>query len=108
MNEEIILIGKEKVEGNTIGDMIRKPIERKIFGEEKQVYSSTFFQAAAVGMKAEKILVIWKFDYKEEKYLIYKGIKYEILKIYETEEEKLEITCTSDIKKKEVNAYGNS
>ena len=104
MNEEIILIGKEKVEGNTIGDMIRKPVERNIFGEEKQVYANTFFQAAAVGMKAEKILVIWKLD----KYLIYKVIKYEILKIYETEEEKLELNCTSDIKKKEVNAYGNS
>lgn len=108
MDEIITLISKEKVEGNDIGDMIRKPGERKVFGEEKQVYSSTFFQAAAVGMKAEKVLIIWKFDYEQEKYLIYKGIKYEILKTYETKEEKLELTCSSDIKKKEVNAYGNS
>lgn len=108
MDEVIILIGKEKVEGNAIGDMIRTPGTREVFGEEKQVYSSTFFQAAAVGMKAEKILVIWKFDYEQEKYLVYQGIKYEILKTYETEDEKLELTCSSDIKKKEVNAYGNS
>lgn len=108
MDEIITLIGKEEVKGNAIGDIIRKPVEKDVFGEEKQVYSSTFFQAAAVGMKAEKILVIWKFDYNNEKYLNYKGIKYEILKIYENEEEKLELTCTSDIKKKEVNAYGNS
>ncbi len=108
MDEIITLISKDKVEGNAIGDMIRKPGERVVFGEEKQVYSSTFFQAAAVGMKAEKILVIWKFDYENEKYLRYQGIKYEILKTYETEDEKLELTCSSDIKKKEVNAYGNS
>lgn len=108
MDEIITLIGKESVENNKIGDLIRKPGRRNVFGEEKQVWSSTFFQAAAVGMKAEKVLVIWKFDYENEKYLEYKGIKYEILKTYETEDEKLELTCSSDIKKKEVNAYGNA
>ena len=107
MDEIITLIGKESVDKNNIGDLIRTPGRRNVYGEEKQVWSSTFFQAAAVGMKAEKILIIWKFDYQNEKYLEYKGIKYEILKVYETEDEKLELTCSSDIKK-EVNAYGNA
>lgn len=44
MDEIITLISKDKVEGNAIGDMIRKPGERDVFGEEKQVYSSTFFK----------------------------------------------------------------
>ena len=57
MDEIITLIGKENVESNAIGDMIRKPGERDVFGEEKQVWSSTFFQAAAAGMKAEKELI---------------------------------------------------
>ncbi len=108
MNELIILIGKEQVKDNEIGDMIRGPKKREVYGEEVQIYGSTFFQAAAVGMKLEKVLKIWKFDYEDEQYLEYKGVKYKIVKKYETKDEKLELTCSSDIKNKEINAYGNS
>ena len=108
MNELIILIGKEQVKDNNIGDKIREPKKRTVYGEEVQVYGTTFFQAAALGIKLEKILRIWKFDYEDEEYLEYKGVKYQILKKYETKDEKIELTCSSDIKSKEVNAYGNS
>lgn len=107
MDEIIILIGKDKVENNKIGDLIRTPVQRQVFGEKQSVWSKTFFQAVAVGMKPEIVLIIWKFDYQGEEYLEYEGIKYKIIKTYEKKDEKLELTCSSDIKK-EVNAYGNA
>ena len=107
MHEEIILIGKASAEINEIGDPVRESNKKIVYGEEKQIYSKDFFQAAASNMRLEICLVIWKYDYKGQKFLEYNNLKYKIVKTYTTDDNKIELTCTSAAKE-EIKAYGNA
>ena len=107
MGIDSIKLIKIEVTENEIGDVIDKTIEKELIAELKSVRSSEFYQAAAVGFKPEIVFVIWKFDYEKEKKIIYQNIEYNIIRTYERIDEKIELTCTSQINN-EVNAYGNT
>lgn len=82
-SEVITLLGKETVV-NVPGQGRKKIKEqREIFAKLKSIGQSEFYQAQATGLKPElKFEIADYLDYQNEKELIHKDIKYQVLRTY--------------------------
>lgn len=105
--DKIIFLLEPTTVTNKIGDIINTMKQKKRYAEVKSIRQSEAYQAAAVGLKPEIMCVIWKFEYNKEEFLLYEGVEYKISRTYETDDEKIELTCIAKVNN-EVNAYGNS
>lgn len=70
--------------------------EKKIYGNKISIKRSEFYQAQAAGFKPEKSFEIKTIEFDEDKHthVKYKGVIYKILRSYEVDSEKTEITLT--------------
>lgn len=98
MWSDVCRLGVLKHTENDIGDVVNS-IEygEDIFCNAKSVKYSEFYQAQALGIKPELVLEIKQVDYNKEKYVIYDGIEYTVLRIYKTSTEDVEITLTRGV-----------
>lgn len=73
----------------------KTPTERTVFGEELAVYSSTFWSAAAAGLKPAKMFEIWRREYDGEERLIHDGVTYRVMRteVSQKNPERLRLTC---------------
>lgn len=95
-----VLLGHSIISDETddIGDKIEKIVyDDEIFCNEKSVKSSEFYQAQAVGLRAEIVLEVWAEEYNKEKYVKYENEEYEVLRTYRTSSEKIELTLIRGI-----------
>lgn len=105
--DKIIYLLQNTTDTNTMGDIINTIKEIKRYAEIESIGQRQFYQAAAVGLKPEFVCTIWKFEYNNEEYLKYKGKQYKITKTYERDDEKIELTCSSQVNNEE-DMYGNT
>lgn len=105
--DKIIYLLEPTTATNDIGDVIKTMNKKQRYAEVKSIRQSEAYQAAAVGLKPEIMCIIWKFEYNKEEYLLYEGVEYKISRTYETDDEKIELTCIAKVNN-EVSAYGNS
>ena len=106
--DKIIYLLKTKNSVNEIGDPIKTIEKVKRYAEVESVRQSEVYQAAAVGLKAEIMAVIWKFEYNREMFFEYEGKNYKIIRTFvRKKEEKIELTGTS-VSNSEVKAYVNT
>lgn len=105
--DKIIYLLQNKVEKNSMGDVINKVEEVMRFAEIKSIGQRQSYQAAAVGLKPEFTCIIWKFEYNDEEYLKYQGKQYKITRTYIRDDEKIELTCSSQVNN-EGDMYGNT
>jgi SPP1 family predicted phage head-tail adaptor len=88
------LIAVTKVKNET-GE--RVPVDgtpREVMANEKSVGSREFYQAAAVGMKPEVIIEMYKGEYGGEPKLTHNGTIYHVIRTYSRNGEKIELTCS--------------
>jgi SPP1 family predicted phage head-tail adaptor len=67
---------------------------REVFCNVKSVGSREFYQAAAVGMKPEVIIEMYKGEYDNEPKLSHNGTVYHVIRTYSRNGEKIELTCS--------------
>jgi hypothetical protein len=75
----------------------RVPVDgtpREVMANEKSVGSREFYQAAAVGMKPEVIIEMYKGEYGGEPKLTHNGTIYHVIRTYSRNGEKIELTCS--------------
>ena len=81
-------------------DKLNRPhrsfVEKKVYANKISVKRSEFYQAQAAGFKPEKSFEIRTIEFDEDKHTHakYNGIIYKILRSYEVDSERTEITLT--------------
>lgn len=105
--DEIIYLLQNTTEVNSKGDVINKITAVKRYAEIQSIGQNQSYQAAAVGLKPNFTAVIWKFEYNNEAYLKYHDIQYKITRTYIRDDEKIELTCSSQVNNEE-DMYGST
>lgn len=77
---EIIYLLSMAVTEDDIGNQVETPTECMVFAEELAVYSSEFNNAAASGLRAEKMFEIYTGDYQDEARIKYQNTTYRIIR----------------------------
>lgn len=85
------------IEINEIGDKINTISKRKVYVALSSVRQSEFYQAQAIGVKPEVLLVIRKFEYKNEMCIEYKNEKFNVLRTYDKNNGLIELTLTRGV-----------
>ena len=92
-NEVIALINMA-VSSDEIRNQIETPMERTVFARELAVFSSEFYRAAVVGLRAEKIFEVYTREYQGEDRLKHNSITYRIIRTsYGKTSEDTRLTC---------------
>lgn len=81
-----------------IGNPIETPNNIDILCDMKSIGRTEFYNAAANGLKPEAIFVVHPYEYNNERYVEFSKdetpkIRYKVIKTYEVDFEKLELTC---------------
>ena len=105
--DEIIYLLQNTSATNSMGDVINKIKKINLYAEIQSIGQSQSYQAAAVGLKPNFTAKIWKFEYNNEAYLEYQGKQYKITRTYIRDDEKIELTCSSQVNNEE-DMYGNT
>jgi len=91
---ELIYLINTSITEDEIGNQIETPTERMVFAEELAVFSSEFYNAAAYGLRAEKMFEIYTGEYRGEARLKYKNTTYRIIRTgLGKTPEKTRLTC---------------
>ena len=88
----LIAVNKVKNEYGERVDVDSAP--REVMANEKSVGSREFYQAAAVGMKPEVIIEMYKGEYDNEPKLSHNGTVYHVIRTFSRNGEKIELTCS--------------
>lgn len=80
---------------NNIGDPIEAETEREVPAEEESVRQSEFYQAAATGLRPEKVFKMWSGEYNNEPKLEHNGVTYTIIRTFTSVKDKriIELIC---------------
>ena len=99
MNDVIALLDEiETDELDDYGDKIIKQEIKEVFAERMSVGMQEFYQAQTEGFKPEiKFLLSDYLDYDNQKYVIYNGFKYKVLRTYQKGNQ-LEITVYGGVR----------
>lgn len=92
--KELIYLISTSITADDIGNQIETPTERLVFAEELAVFSNEFYNAAASGLRAEKMLEIYNGEYQGEARLKYQDKLYRIIRTsLGKTPEKTRLTC---------------
>lgn len=93
-DRELTLIREELIQ-DEIGNWLPVLPEQgtQILCAKKSVGRVEFYNAAATGLRPEVVLVMHPFEYGDERTVFFEGVRYKILRTYETSLEELELTC---------------
>jgi len=91
-DHELVLISR-KITSDELGNQI--PIESRtpILCKVKSIGRNEFYNAAASGLKPEHTFVIHAFEYGNEKLVEFEGVKYNVLRTYQSDIEEVELIC---------------
>ncbi len=89
--DKIIYLLSTSYSENEIGDTIETHTKRKVFGSEKSIKQSEFYQAQATGLKPEITVVIRPFEYLGEELVEYEGKNYKVLRTYKKNSMEIEL-----------------
>ncbi len=67
--------------------------KRLVYGDEKGVKRTEFYQAQTVGYKPELTAEIKKEEYQNERYVEYGGVMYKVIRTFPVENECVSLVC---------------
>lgn len=96
MWDKVLFLLEEKETFDALKRPHKEYKEKKVYANKISVKRSEFYQAQAAGFKPEKCFEIRTIEFAEDKHTHakYNGIIYKILRSYEVDSEKTEITLT--------------
>ncbi len=78
---------------NDRGNVIKTPVSRQVYAQKTSVRQSEFYQAAAQGLRAERMYIVRSADYNEETALQAGERVYKIIRAYDKDGEFTELVC---------------
>lgn len=72
---------------------VSEDFTRQVFCEKKSISQNEFFQAGQNGFKPKCVLIVYLLDYQEEQKVQYNNKTYSIYRIYERDDERIELYC---------------
>lgn len=91
-NHEIELLGK----GYTVdelGNQIPSDVKKRVLCKVDSIGRSEFYSAATSNLKPEIVFTIHKYEYENERKVIFEEQQYSVLRTYATGFEEIELTC---------------
>lgn len=87
-------------ERDSYGDpAMESKVSDAVFAEIRSIGQSEFYQAHTAGKKPEiKFKITDYMDYRGQRYLLYDGVRYSILRTYRTGSNELEIVCYGGVR----------
>ncbi|MBO0962498.1 phage head closure protein [Neobacillus sp. MM2021_6] len=89
---------------NEIGDVITDESRTVIWCDKKSVTRSEHYAAAANGLRPEIVFVINQFEYGGQKQIEFEGVKYKVIRTYQTSDSKnigsfetIEMVCQGEV-----------
>ena len=76
---------------NDLGDIEETEDKTKVFVYEQSIRQSEFWQAQAVGFKAEITLILRTFEYNGQEIIVYKNIRYKVYRTYDKNDGTIEL-----------------
>lgn len=98
MTQELVaaLIKRTPKGSDDNGTPVYTENRRELFAEIVGTKRSEFYAGLSAGMRPEKTVKIYEFEYDNEKIIELDGKRYQIVRTYPVEDERLELIC-SDI-----------
>ena len=95
MTQEFVaaLIKREPAGSDMNGKPVYTENRRELFAELVGTKRSEFYAALSAGLRPEKTVRIYEFEYNDEKIIELNGKRYNILRTYPVEDERLELIC---------------
>lgn len=90
-DQAVYLIGSAIVP-DTLGNQVKVPTERLVFGEELSVGAGEFYNAAVAGLRPEKRFEIYTREYQNEEKLKHNNVPYRIIRT-EGRGERIRLSC---------------
>lgn len=76
-----------------IGNQVPTEVESVILCSKKSVARSEFYNAAVKGLRPEIVFVAHPYEYDGQTKVKFEGVKYNVIRTYETSSEDIELTC---------------
>lgn len=80
-------------ESDDTGNTVAIEQRRDVFAKLLSIKRSEFYQAQAVGLYPTVAFEVYRFEYNAEKIVEHEGVKYNVLRTYPIDGERLEIIC---------------
>lgn len=91
-NTAVQLIGGASGQSE-LGDVLPPALPRTVLAERKSIRQSEFYQAAAAGLRPERLFVVWSREYRGERLLEHDGRRFTIIRSYDRGDERTELVC---------------
>ena len=91
---QISLISRTPAGNDADGQPYYTESSRDIYAVEVGTKRAEFYAGMAAGLKPEKTLTVFAFEYAGEKIVEIDGTRYQILRTYPVGDERLELICT--------------
>ena len=91
MYDSVAYLLSETKTVNDIGDTISVPVERKVYVDSKSARQSEFYQAQAVGLRAEIMFEMRRTEYNGEQRIKYDEEEYDIIRTYKKNNDFIEL-----------------
>jgi len=91
-DHELTLIG-ETIEEDEIGN--QRPVETRtmILCSVKSAGRNDFYSGAAAGLRPEYVFTVHAYEYNGERVVEYEGVRYRVIRTYQTGTEEIELTA---------------
>lgn len=90
-DHELTLIG-QTIQEDDIGNQISVETETVVLCGLKSVGRSEFYSGAATGLRPELVFVIHAYEYNGEQIVEFEGVRYRVIRTYQTGTEEIELT----------------
>lgn len=90
---DILELGKLKVIANDNGVEEEKLDLREVFCNEKSVTTNEYYKSSQNGEEIKLVFEVKQIDYEKEKYVVYEGETYKVIRTYKTNSEDIELHC---------------
>jgi len=91
-NNELELL-REGYTEDELGNQIPSNIKRTILCKVNSIGRSEFYSAASSNLRPEIVFTIHKYEYENERKIVFEEQQYSVLRTYATGIEELELTC---------------
>lgn len=91
-NNELELL-REGYTEDELGNQIPSNVKRSILCKVNSIGRSEFYSAASSNLRPEIVFTIHKYEYENERKIIFEEQQYSVLRTYATGIEELELTC---------------
>lgn len=88
---EAVLIGAGEYVFDKYGNQSMEEIRRTVYAKEHSVGQKEFFAAGQGGLKPERVLEVWTFEYDGEDAVELDGERYNVYRTYDRDDEKTEL-----------------